>query len=170
VLNDVVTISLATDRVQGASAPQHWDVKQIAKVGAVLAAGWLAVALALLWVALKVLELPTLQIQTLVFFYLMISAQATVYISRVPGRFWSLAPSPFVAATTLGNAVLASVLAASGILMTAVPLSLLALTGLAVLITMVALDQIKLSLFGKSGLLGDLRQAESGGPATLARP
>lgn len=156
VLNDVVTISLATDRVQGASAPQHWDVREIAKLGGLIAAGWLAVAFALLWVAQNLLKLPTPQIQTLVFAYLMYSAQATIYITRVPGRFWSLAPSRFVAATTLGNVFLASVLAAGGLLMTAVPVSLLALTLAAVLVATVVLDQIKISVFGKSGLLGDV--------------
>jgi H+-transporting ATPase len=156
VLNDVVTISLATDRVQGASAPQHWNVREIAKLGGLLAAGWLTVAFALLWGAQNVLNLPTPQIQTLVFVYLMYSAQATIYISRVPGRFWSLAPSRFVAATTLGNVLLASVLAAGGLLMTAVPVSLLALTLSAVLFATVVLDQIKISVFGKTGLLGDV--------------
>jgi H+-transporting ATPase len=163
VLNDVVTISLATDRVQGASAPQHWNVREIAKVGGMLAAGWLAVAFVLLWVALKVLKLPTEQTQTLVFVYLMYSAQATIYISRVPGRFWSLAPSRFVAATTLGNVLLATVLAAGGLLMTPVPISLLALTGVAVLVAMVVLDQIKISVFGRTGLLGDPVQVMTGG-------
>jgi H+-transporting ATPase len=156
VLNDVVTISLATDRVQGAPAPQHWDVHEIAKIGGMLAAGWLVVAFALLWVALNVVQLPTLQIQTLTFVYLMYSAQATIYISRVPGRFWSLGPSRFVAATTLGNVLIASVLAAAGMLMTAVPVALLALTLGVVVAAAVVLDQIKISVFGKTGLLGEV--------------
>lgn len=41
VLNDVVTITLATDRVQGAATPRRWDVREIAKIGGVLAIGWL---------------------------------------------------------------------------------------------------------------------------------
>jgi H+-transporting ATPase len=93
----------------------------------------------------------------------MYSAQATIYISRVPGRFWSLAPSRFVAATTLGNVLLATVLAAGGLLMTPVPISLLALTGVAVLVAMVVLDQIKISVLGRTGLLGDPIQVMTGG-------
>jgi H+-transporting ATPase len=154
VLNDIVTITLATDRVQGSSTPRQWQVREIAKIGGVLALGWLVLACAVLWAALKILKLPTLQIQTLMFVYLMYSAQATIYITRVPGRLWSLAPSRYVAAATLGNAAIASILAAWGILMASVPVVLLAGTLGAVVIATGLLDQIKISLFQKTGLLG----------------
>jgi len=114
------------------------------------------VAFALLWLALNVVQLPTLKIQTLTFVYLMYSAQATIYISRVPGRFWSLGPSRFVAATTLGNVLIASVLGAARMLMTAVPVALLALTLGVVVAAAVVLDQIKISVFDKTGLLGEV--------------
>jgi H+-transporting ATPase len=154
VLNDIVTITLATDVVRASSTPRQWDVRGIAKIGGVLAAGWLALGFAILWAAMNVLKLSTLQIQTLMFVYLMYSAQATIYITRVPGRFWSLAPSRFVAAATIGNAVVASILAAAGILMASVPVALLAGTLGAVLVATVLLDQVKISVFQKTGLLG----------------
>ncbi|WP_448510292.1 HAD-IC family P-type ATPase [Immundisolibacter sp.] len=154
VLNDIVTITLATDRVQGSSTPRQWDVREIAKIGGALALGWLVLGFAILWAALSVLKLPTLQIQTLMFVYLMYSAQATIYITRAPGRFWAHAPSRYVAAATIGNAALASILAAWGILMASVPVVLLAGTLGAVLVATVVLDQIKISLFQKTGLLG----------------
>ena len=154
VLNDIVTITLATDRVQGSSTPRQWDVREIAKIGGALALGWLVLGFAILWAAMNILKLPTLQIQTLMFVYLMYSAQATIYITRVPGRFWSLAPSRYVAAATIGNAAIASILAAWGILMASVPVVLLAGTLGAVLVATVLLDQVKISLFQKTGLLG----------------
>lgn len=154
VLNDIVTITLATDRVQGSLAPQQWDVREIARIGGVLALGWLVLGFAILWAARNILKLPTLQIQTLMFVYLMYSAQATIYITRVPGRFWSLAPSRYVAAATIGNAAIASILAAWGIFMASVPVVLLAGALGAVLVATVLLDQVKISLFQKTGLLG----------------
>jgi H+-transporting ATPase len=158
VLNDIVTITLATDRVQGALAPQRWDVREIAMIGGVLAASWLVLGFAILWAAMHVLKLPTPQIETLMFVYLMYTAQATIYITRVPGRLWSLAPSPYVAAATIGNVVVASILAACGILMTSVPLTLLAATLGLVLITTVLLDQVKIWVFQSTGLLGSSSQ------------
>ncbi len=155
VLNDVVTITLATDRVQGASAPQHWDVREIAKVGGVLAIGWLVLAFAILWVAMAVLHLTTTQIQTLMFVYLIYSAQATIYITRVPGRFWCIPPSRYVAAATLSNVAIASILAAGGILMASLPVSLLVGTFAAVLAATVLLDQIKTGLLNRTGLMGN---------------
>ncbi len=162
VLNDIVTITLATDRVHGSSTPRQWNVREIAKIGGVLAGGWLILGFALLWVAMNVLKLPTPQVQTLVFVFLMYSAQTTIYINRVPGRFWSEAPSLFVAVATIGNAVLASILAACGILMAPVPLSLLGGTFGAVMGATVLLDQIKISVFQKTGLLGNPEPSDGG--------
>ncbi len=155
ILNDIVTITLATDRVQGSSSPGRWNVAEIAKLGGMLALGWLALALAMLWLAMHVWLLSMLQIQTLMFAYLMYSAQATIYIARVPGRFWSLAPSLPVMAATLGNIIVASILATMGLLMQAIPALWLAGTFGAILVATLLFDQLKISLFQKTGLLGD---------------
>lgn len=106
------------------------------------------------------LHLPSPQIQTLMFVYLMYSAQATIYISRVPGRFWSLPPSRYVAAATLGNVAIATVLAAGGILMASVPVSLLAGTLVCVLAATVLFDQVKIGFLNKTGLLGKPNQSD----------
>jgi H+-transporting ATPase len=87
ILNDIVTITLATDRTPASSVPQRWDLREIAKIGGVIAAGWLLLGFAILWGTIKVLGLPQAQIQTLMVVYLMYSAQGTIYITRVPGRF-----------------------------------------------------------------------------------
>jgi H+-transporting ATPase len=150
VLNDVVTITLATDRAWVSSAPERWNVGEIAKLGGALAVGWLVLAFAILWIALAPLHLPVPQIQALMFAYLMYSAQATIYITRTPQRFWTVPPSRWVAAATGGNVVVASVLAAGGWLTAAVPMVFLAATLGAVVIVAAALDQMKIWLLGRS--------------------
>ncbi len=147
VLNDVVTITLATDRAWLASEPERWDVGQIARLGGMLAVGWLVLAFAILWFAITVLNLPVPQIQTIMFAYLMYSAQATIYITRTPGRLWSMPPSQYVAGATIGNVVLASILAGGGLLMAPAPTSVLAGTLAAVLVAAALLDQVKLWFF-----------------------
>lgn len=147
VLNDVVTITLATDRAWVANVPERWNIGEIARLGGVLALGWLTIAFAILWVAMGLLTLPVPQIQTLMFVYLMYSAQATIYLTRTPDRFWSFPPSRYVAGATIGNVIIASLLAVLGLLMTPVPLGLLFAMLIAVLVGAIVLDQVKMWLF-----------------------
>jgi H+-transporting ATPase len=154
VLNDIVTITLATDRAWIAPVPEKWNVKEIAKLGGMLAVGWLALGLAILWVALKYLSLPIPQAQTLMFLYLMYSAQATIYITRVRDHFWSFLPSRYVAAATIGNIVVPSALALGGILMAPVSASNLLSTLAAALAGALLLDTAKVWLFRNSEILG----------------
>ena len=154
VLNDVVTITLATDRAWISPVPERWDIKEIAKVAGVLAAGWLALAFAILWIFWAVLQLPTSQIQTIMFVYLMYSAQATIYLTRIRDRLWSFPPSCYVAAATIGNVIAASALSYWGILMAPVPAVLLLATLAAVLAAAVLLDQIKIWIFQSTGIMG----------------
>ena len=88
------------------------------------------------------------------FVYLMYSAQATIYLTRVRDRLWSFPPSRYVAAATTGNVIVASALAYWGVLMAPVPgLFLLAMLA-AVIVAAIVLDQIKLWIFRSSGILG----------------
>jgi H+-transporting ATPase len=154
VMNDIVTITVATDRAWVSPVPERWNVREIAKIAGVLAAGWLVLAFAILWAALKPMALPMPQVQTLMFVYLIYSAQATIYLTRVRDQIWSLAPSSYVAATTIGNVIVASALAYWGILMTAVPATYL-LTILGVVIAAaLLLNQIKIWIFQSSEVLG----------------
>jgi H+-transporting ATPase len=109
-------------------------------------------------VALNVMVLPIAEIQTLMFAYLMYSAQATIYITRVRGRLWSFAPSRYVAAATIGNVIAASALAIWGILMAAVPAIVLAGTLGAVVAAAPLLDEIKSWIFQKTRVPGRLNE------------
>jgi len=157
VFNDIVTITLGTDRAWVSPVPERWNVGDIAKIAGILAAGWLALAFLILWVCMSVLELPIPQIQTLMFVYLIYSAQATIYITRVRDHFWSFLPSRAVVATTVGNVVAASALAMWGILMDAVPAILLACVLGAVLAAALVLDYAKTWFYGRTGILGQAK-------------
>jgi H+-transporting ATPase len=158
ILNDIVTITLATDRAWISPVPERWNVKEIGKIAGIFATGWLALAFVILWVALNVLQLPVPEIQTLMFVYLIYSAQATIYLTRVRGRFWSFAPSRYVAMATIGNAVIASVLGFQGILTAAVPAVVLLCTLGVVLAATFVLDEVKLWIFNKTAVFGQSGQ------------
>ena len=153
VLNDLVTITLGTDRAGVSPIPERWNVGEIAKIASVLAAGWLFLAFAILWACLNVLKIPIPQIQTLMFVYLIVSAQATIYMTRVRDHFWSFAPSRYVAMVTIGDVVAVSILALAGILMAAVSaVFLLGILG-AVLATTFLLDKAKIWIYQNTGIL-----------------
>lgn len=150
VFNDLVTITLGTDRALVSPKLEQWDVKSISKLSGILAAGWLVIAFALLWVALKILKLPFPQIQTLMFLYLIFSAQATIYMPRVREHFWSFLPSRLVIAVTLGNIVVSIVLALFGVLMT--PVSLVLILGILAVVVAASflLDVLKISFYKRT--------------------
>jgi H+-transporting ATPase len=154
ILNDVVTITLATDRAWVSPVPERWNVREIAKVAGVFAVSWLVLAFGILWLALKVLHLSVPQIQTLMFAYLIYSAQATIYLTRVRGRFWSFAPSRYVALATLGNVAIASVMGLLGIPTAPVPVAVLLGTLAAVVVASFVLDEVKRWLFDTSAVFG----------------
>ena len=154
ILNDVVTITLASDRAWVSPVPERWNVREIGKVAGVFALAWLVLAFGILWLALKVLQLSVPQIQTLMFAYLIYSAQATIYLTRVRGRFWSFAPSRYVALATLGNVAIASVMGLLGILTAPVPAAVLLGTLAAVLAATFVLDEVKRWLFDTSVVFG----------------
>ncbi len=163
ILNDVVTITPATDRAWISPAPERWNVKEIGKIASIFAVGWLVLAFAVLWVAMKALHLPISQIQTLMFVYLIYSAQTTIYLTRVRGRFWSFAPSRYVALATIGNAVIATILGYLGIFTAAVPAAILFGTLAAVLMATFVLDEVKLWFFNKTAVFGGPEQIATSG-------
>jgi H+-transporting ATPase len=160
ILNDVVTITLATDRAWISPIPERWNVREIGKIAGIYAVGWLVLAFTILWVAMKVLHLPVPQIQTLMFVYLIYSAQATIYLTRVRGRFWSFAPSRYVAIATIGNALIASIMGFMGILTAAIPAVVLLGTLCAVLVATFVLDEVKIWFFNKTAVFGRPEQVD----------
>jgi H+-transporting ATPase len=154
VMNDIVTITVATDRAWVSPVPERWNGREIAKVAGVLAVSWLALAFVILWAALNPLQMAVPQVQTLMFAYLIYSAQATIYLTRVPDRVWSLAPSPYVGATTIGNVTVASLMAYWGILMAPVPAVILAGTLVVVLVGALLLNEVKIWIFQDTDILG----------------
>jgi len=158
VLNDLVTLTLGTDRAWVSPVPERWNVGEIAKIAGILAAGWLVLAFAMLWVFMNVLNIPVPQIQTLMFVYLIYSAQATIYMTRVRDHFLSFAPSRYVIAVTVGDMVFVSAVAVIGIFMAAIPaVFVLGVFG-AVFSAAFLLDELKIWFYKKTGLLGGSSQ------------
>jgi len=115
--NDIVTMSIATDRVAFARAPEHWHIRPLVLSGLALALAVLVLSFGIFFAARDGLRLPVRQLQTLVFVMLVYSGQATVYLVRERRHFWSSRPSGWLLASSMFDVALVAVLATRGILM-----------------------------------------------------
>jgi H+-transporting ATPase len=141
--NDFVMMSVGTDRARASSGPDRWDVRRLVTVGATIASGWLVLSFSIVLVGLYVIRWPLATLQTVVFLDLVFSGQATLYLVRERGPFWSSLPSPTLLLASGLDITVLSLLATFGILMAPVsPEVILVLLGL-VAVGAVGLDRLK---------------------------
>ncbi|MBY4868248.1 plasma-membrane proton-efflux P-type ATPase [Burkholderia sp. Bp9017] len=152
--NDFVTMSIAADRVRPAVQPQQWRVGQLVGAAAVLAAVSLAFTLSLYGGARTLLGLSAEQMQTMVFLLLVFTTQANIYVLRNDGRMWAFAPGILMAWASAIDVVLVSLMAVTGTLMAAVPLTLVGALICAVALFAILLDRIKSVVFRRFMLSG----------------
>jgi len=159
VMNDMVTLTLGTDRAWPTSVPERWNMPELARISGIFTIGWLALGLGLLWFYLERQHLGAAQISSLMFLYLMYSAMETILMTRTRDAFWSFAPSKWVGGMIALNVLLATSMAAFGWVMAAVSLrsilTLLAIT----LVAMLILDNLKMRYYRITGILGTERHS-----------
>jgi len=96
VMNDMVTLTLGTDKAWPTMVPEKWDLPKLAKIALIFTIGWFVLGLGLLWFYLKVQNLSSDQISSLMFLFLIYSAMETIIMTRTRDHFWSFAPSKWV--------------------------------------------------------------------------
>jgi H+-transporting ATPase len=145
-------MSLATDKVSTPRLPERWGV-----AGLVIASASLALPLVLL--SFGVWEIGRLglgqsigALQTLVFVWLVASAQATIYSVRERRHFWHSAPSRWLAASSIADLAVVAILAWRGWLMTAITPSAIGVgLGMGLLFLLLA-EVVKTAVFRIAGL------------------
>lgn len=153
ILNDLVTLTLGTDRASAATAPERWDMPRLTRTAAIFAIGWVVVGLGLLWFYLRVQNLEPDQVSSLLFAFLIYSAMVTILMTRTRNAFWTSTPSRWVGTMVATNIVLASVFALFGILTSPVSwLSIVTLLGITAVV-MLILDGVKTFFYRRSGML-----------------
>jgi len=149
--NDFVTMSIASDRVAYSHTPDRWRVRPLVIGALALAAAWLLFSFGILYLGRDVYHLGLEQLQTLIFVMLVFTGQANVYLVRERRSFWRSRPSATLLLSTLGDAIVVIALAAFGILMSPISLTIIAsLVGLIVLYAL-ALDFFKVAVFQWTG-------------------
>ncbi len=147
--NDFVTMTIATDRVTPSPKPDRWDVRALMTTGAALAGGVLVLSFTVFFAGRDWLGLPLAQLQTLVFVMLVATGQGNVYLVRERGPFWRSRPGAWLLASSVADLVVVVAMAATGVLMAAVKLSLLLALLVVVACYLLLLDQVKRWLFAR---------------------
>lgn len=145
--NDFITMSIATDHVSFSQKPDRWHIHTLMLVAFLLAIPALLVSFAFFFAANNLFHLPLTQMQTLMFVMLVFTGQVNVYLVRERRHFWNSQPSRWMILGTAVDVVVVSILAVQGILMAAIPLSLILLALVVILLYLPVVDFLKLAIF-----------------------
>jgi len=154
VMNDMVTLTLGTDKARPTTVPEKWDMPRLAEISAIFTIGWLVLGLGLIWFYLKIQSLNADQISSLMFLYLIFSAMETIIMTRTSDSFWSFAPSRWVVGMISLNIILVILMAAFGWVMAALPLQYIAVLFVITIFAMLILDSLKIRYYRATGILG----------------
>ena len=157
VMNDMVTLTLGTDKAWPTAVPETWDMPRLAKIASIFTVVWLALGLGMLWFYLKVQNLSAGQISSLMFLYLIYSAMETILMTRTRDSFWSFAPSRWVLGMVIINIVLSTLMAGFGWVMAPVAPSAILILFIITVVGMLLLDAMKTWYYKVTGILGTER-------------
>ena len=143
VTNDVLAMSLTTDRASPSPSPSQWRMRSVTGAAIALGACKLAFSTAMLSVAKFELGLGPAKLQTFAFVTVLFGSQGLIYVLRERRHLWSSLPSKWVFASSATDIAIVSSLALSGTLMVSLPWRLVvAIFGAVAAFTLI-LDQIK---------------------------
>ncbi len=148
-LNDFLTMSISTDRMQFSRQPNRWNTRGILLAATVLALFKLVFSLGVFLYGHYALLLDPRPLQTLTFATLIVSSQAGVYMLRERGHFWQSRPGRYLVGSSVLGLGVTALLALGGILMPAIsPSILLGVVGVGVAYFF-CLDWVKVLLFAR---------------------
>ncbi len=152
VIGDLLALSSATDNVRPSPTPNRWRIRELTIAGMVMGSADLLFCIACLSIGKFLLGLDPQEMQTLTVATLVFGGQAVFYVSRERGHLWSSRPGHWLVVSSVIDLCIIFVLASQGILMTAIPLVLLARLLCAAIVFTFVLDLVKLAAFRRLGI------------------
>ena len=149
VTGDFLAMSSSTDNVRPSPTPSVWRIGNLTIAGVIMGVFDLVFCIACFAVGKFGLGLDTDRLRTFTVVILVFSGQAVFYFARERRHVWSSLPGPWLLVSSVIDLSIVSVLAANGILMTALPVAILAGVLAAAAVFCVALDFVKLMLFAR---------------------
>ncbi len=164
ILNDAAILTIAYDRVQPAPRPVRWDLHEVLTIATVLGLGGVIESFTLLAIAIGPLGVSHPEAQTLMYLKLSVAGHLTLFVARARGRLWSQPhPARILLVAVIGTQILATAIAADGLLMRPLHWPLILLAWGYALVWILILDQIKLIAYRILGRREGLRLDAAGG-------
>jgi H+-transporting ATPase len=144
-LIDFITISLATDNVTPSRNPEKWEIGKMTKAALSISSVVLLEMFTGLFLALNLLNLGITQLYTFVFYMLMVTGIANVFVVRERRAFWRSRPSRTLLVALLADLAIATILCFFGIegVFSAIPPLAIILVLLLASIMMLPKDYVK---------------------------
>ncbi len=147
VVGDFLAMSSSTDNVRPSPQPSIWKIGNLTMAGIVMGLFDLLFCVACLATGKFVLGLDILTLRTMTVVTLVFSGQAVFYVARERQHLWSSRPGRWLLISSVVDLAIISLLAVDGLLMTALPLAVLAGVFTAALAFAFVLDGVKEILF-----------------------
>jgi H+-transporting ATPase len=145
ILNDAAILTIAYDRVRPSPRPERWDLAEVLSVATVLGLAGVVESFSLVALAVGVLGVGHAEVQTLMYLKLSVAGHLTLFVARTRGRLWSPPyPARVLLVAVLGTQMLATAVAAGGLLMKPLRWDLVALAWGYAIVWILLLDQVKL--------------------------
>jgi H+-transporting ATPase len=141
--NDLLSMSLTTDRPSFAQSPSVWRMGRITATAVVLGAGKMFFSVAVLAFGKYGLGLDGGSLQTIAFVGLIFGSQALIYVVRERRRLWSSTPSAWVLGASVADIAIVSTLALTGVLIAPVSWRVVTVVFAAAIGFAFILDQMK---------------------------
>ena len=121
ILNDGSMLSIAYDRTHYRNQPEAWDMRMVLGMASVLGVYAVFRSFGIFYIGDRIFTLSQDEVRTLVYLNLVVGGILTLYAARVRGPFWSVKPANLMMAATFSAAIIGTLLAGFGALMTKLP-------------------------------------------------
>ncbi len=147
VLGDFLAMSSSTDNVRQSETPSVWRVGRLTLAGVLMGMVDLLFCIASLSTGRFRLGLDTASPRTLTVVTLVFSGQAVFYVARERRHLWNSRPGRWLLLSSVIDLGVVTVLSLNGILMTALPVAIVASLFAAAIVLAFVLDTVKVILF-----------------------
>ena len=147
VVGDFLAMSSSTDNVRPSPQPSVWKIGNLTVAGVVMGAFDLLFCVACLATGKFLLGLDIMTLRTMTVVTLVFSGQAVFYVARERQHLWNSRPGRWLVVSSVVDLAIISLLAINGLLMTPLPITILAGLFAAALVFAFLLDGVKTFLF-----------------------
>ena len=146
-LYDFVTLSISIDVLKPSRRPEKWNVRKLTVISTMLGVVKLAELFIALYMA-KLINLSYPQLQSFMFYILLLSGLLNIVNFRETGVFWSSKPGKYMLLAIAVDSIAATTLVWRGIIIPSLPPHIIALAlTYAIIVTLLVTDIAKIAAY-----------------------